>query len=186
MEALANAVLALDPGNRRGRGAARGSARRLQMTLMFCDLVGLDPARRPARPEDLTEILRGYRTACAEAVERYGGFIEDRRGDGLLVRFGYPRVHEDDARRAVLAGLEMVRLLGELALEVRIAVHTGLVVVDAGDVVGAAPNEVARLQAPAEPDAVLICGRDPRAGPAATSRSSRAGRSSCAASRGRS
>ena len=156
VEALANAVLALDPGNAEAEALLAGSARRLQMTLMFCDLVGSTQLADRLDPEDLTEILRGYRTACAEAVERYGGFIEDRQGDGLLVRFGYPRVHEDDARRAVLAGLEMVRLVGELALEVRIAVHTGVVVVDAGDVVGAAPNEVARLQATADPGVVLI------------------------------
>jgi class 3 adenylate cyclase len=149
-------VLALDPGNAAAERLLAGSARRLQMTLMFCDLVGSTQLADRLDPEDLTEILRGYRTACTEAVERYGGFIEDRQGDGLLVRFGYPRVHEDDARRAVLAGLEIVRRLGGLGLQARIAVHTGVVVVDAGDVIGAAPNEVARLQATAEPGVVLI------------------------------
>ncbi len=166
VRALAAAVLALAPGNAEAAALLDGSARRCQMTLMFCDVVGSTALADTRDPEEVTAILRHYRTVCSEAVDRYGGTIEDRRGDGLLIRFGYPLVHEDDARRAVLSGLEIVRGVRALApalqrefgteLHLRIAVHTGLVVLDRGEVVGAAANEAARLHALAEPDTVLI------------------------------
>ena len=105
--ALATAILALDPGHAEAQALLDGAARRLQMTLMFCDLVESTALTQVLDPEDLTDVLRAYRSACAGVVERYGGFIEDRQGDGLLVRFGYPSVHEDDARRGVLSGLEI-------------------------------------------------------------------------------
>jgi class 3 adenylate cyclase len=157
-QALASAVLALDPGNAEAEVLRDGSDQRCQMTLMFCDLVGSTALADQIDPEELSAILRDYRATCTAVIERYGGFIEDRKGDGLLVRFGYPWVHEDDARRAVLSGLEIVQAIGahELDLHLRIAVHTGLVVTDGGEVVGAAPNEAARLQSLAEPDTVLI------------------------------
>ena len=166
MRALATAVLALDPGNAEAQALVDGSARRCQMTLMFSDIVGSTAMSQTLDPEDMTELLREYRSICARGVERFGGFIEDRQGDGLLVRFGYPSVHEDDARRGVLSALEIVRevrrrspglrqALG-VELHVRVAVHTGMVVIDDGGVVGAAPNEAARLQSLAEPDGVLI------------------------------
>jgi tetratricopeptide (TPR) repeat protein len=106
----------------------------------------------------MSALLREYRRLCTSVIGRYGGFIEDRQGDGLLVRFGYPWVHEDDARRAVLTGLEIVRAMTghPSALQVRIAVHTGLVVLDGGEVVGATPNEAARLQGLAPPNTVVI------------------------------
>jgi class 3 adenylate cyclase len=157
-QALASAVLALDPGNTEAEVLRDGSDQRCQMTLMFCDLVGSTALADGIDPEELSAILRQYRSTCTAVIERYGGFIEDRKGDGLLVRFGYPWVHEDDARRAVLSGLEIVRAIREhpLALHLRIAVHTGLVVTEGGEVVGAAPNEAARLQSLADPDTVLI------------------------------
>jgi class 3 adenylate cyclase len=164
--ALATAILALDPHNAWARRVLDGSARRCQMTLMFCDIVGSTALSQTLDPEDMTDVLRRYRSVCARAVERFGGFIEDRQGDGLLVRFGYPSVHEDDARRGVHGALEIVRQLRREApalrrahgieLRVRIAVHTGMVVIDDGGIVGAAPNEAARLQTLAEPDTVLI------------------------------
>jgi class 3 adenylate cyclase len=156
--ALATAVLALDPGNEEAGELLDGSDQRCQMTLMFCDLVGSTALADAIDPEELSAILRDYRSACTDVIARYGGFIEDRKGDGLLVRFGYPWVHEDDARRAVLSGLEIVRAIRAHALDLhlRIGIHTGLVVIDGGEVVGAAPNEAARLQGLAEPDTVVI------------------------------
>ncbi|MDA0167084.1 AAA family ATPase [Solirubrobacter ginsenosidimutans] len=164
--AFATAVLALDPGNAQAQALLEGSARRCQMTMMFCDMVGSTALSQELDPEDLTEVLREYRSICAGAVEHYGGFIEDRQGDGLLVRFGYPNPHEDDARRGVLSGLEIVREIRRrgpalrralgVDLHVRIALHTGMVVIDDGGIVGAAPNEAARLQSLADPDVVLI------------------------------
>ena len=174
---------ALDPGNAEAEALLAGSARRLQMTLRLPR--GLDPTGRPAGPggPDGDPAPGHPHRLCGggRALRRVHRGPPGRRA----ARFGYPRVHEDDARRAVLAGLEMVRLLGEQALEVRIAVHTGVVVVDAGDVAGAAPNEVARLRPPRTPASRRSCTR-PTRWPVATSRCPSAGRSSCAASRGRS
>lgn len=156
--ALAGAALSLDPSNVEAAELLGGIDHRCQMTLMFCDLVGSTALADRIDPEEFSEILREYRSTCTEVIERFGGFIEDRKGDGLLVRFGYPWVHEDDARRAVLSGLEIVRAIGALDrdLHLRISVHTGLIVLDGGEVVGAAPNEAARMQTFAEPDTVVI------------------------------
>jgi class 3 adenylate cyclase/tetratricopeptide (TPR) repeat protein len=166
LRALASAVLALDPENAEAEALLAGSAERRQMTLMFCDVVGSTAIADARDPEDLSAIMRDHRTACADVVERFGGFIEDHQGDGMLVRFGYPEVHEDDARRAVLSGLEMVRAVRARArslqaehsieLRVRIAVHTDLVVLDGVGLVGATANEVSRLHALAQPDTVVI------------------------------
>src|SRR4051812_4759665 len=90
------AIQKLDPGNALAASLLDGSARHCQMTLMFCDLVGSTGLAEQLDPEDMSEVLRIYKTACAEVVERYGGFLEDRQGDGLLMRFGPPTVHEDD------------------------------------------------------------------------------------------
>ena len=156
--ALATAILALDPGNAEADAFLQGSDQRFQVTLMFCDLVGSTELADACDPEETSAILREYRLLCTGIIGRYGGFIEDRQGDGLLVRFGYPWVHEDDARRAVLSGLEIVRAVQAhpRGLRVRIAVHTGLVVLDAGEVMGATPNEAARIQGLASPDTVVI------------------------------
>jgi class 3 adenylate cyclase/tetratricopeptide (TPR) repeat protein len=166
LRALARAALALDPENAEAEALLAGSAERRQMTLMFCDVVGSTAIADARDPEDLSAIMRGHRTACAEVVARFGGFIEDHQGDGMLVRFGYPEVHEDDARRAVLSALEMVRVVRARArsldagpaikLRVRIAVHTDLVVLDGVGLVGATANEVSRLHDLAQPDTVVI------------------------------
>lgn len=156
--ALARATLALDPANPAAESLLEGCDQRMQVTLMFCDLVGSTPLADTCDPEEMSAILREYRLLCIGAIRRYGGFVEDRKGDGLLIRFGYPWVHEDDARRAVLSGLDVVSAIKAhpRGLHVRIAVHTGLVVLDGEEVVGAAPNEAPRLQALAPPDTVVI------------------------------
>jgi class 3 adenylate cyclase/tetratricopeptide (TPR) repeat protein len=160
------AIQKLDPGNGLAEALLDGSARHCQMTLMFCDLVGSTALAERLDPEDMSDVLRLYRTTCAEVAERYGGFLEDRQGDGVLMRFGPPTVHEDDPYRAVRTGLEILELMGTrapaverelgISLAVRIAVHTGMVLIDAGDIVGTTPNEAARLQSLAHPNEVLI------------------------------
>ncbi len=161
-----NAIRALDPHNAEATELLAGSARRFQMTLMFCDIVGSTAMADGRDPEEISDILRDYHRTCTAVVERFGGFVEDRQGDGMLVRFGYPEVHEDDARRAVLSGLEMIRVIrdraqrlgvdDDLALPLRVAVHTDLVVLDGDSVAGATANEAARLQSLAAPDTVVV------------------------------
>ena len=122
-------------------GAERGTpeAERRQLTVLFCDLVDSTPLSGRLDPEELREVVQAYQAACAEVIQRYDGHIAQYLGDGLLVYFGYPRAHEDDARRAVYTGLGMVEAIGTLnaqlaqnkgiRLAVRIGIHTGLVVV---------------------------------------------------------
>jgi class 3 adenylate cyclase/predicted ATPase len=145
-------------------------AERRQLTVIFCDLVGSTALSARLDPEDLREIIGAYHRAVAEIVAGFDGFVAKYMGDGILVYFGYPRAHEDDAERAVRAGLGVVDAVGRLdvksvTLQARIGIATGLVVV--GDligegsareqsVVGETPNLAARLQALAEPDAVVI------------------------------
>jgi class 3 adenylate cyclase/tetratricopeptide (TPR) repeat protein len=137
---------------------------------MFCDLVGSTELSGQLDPEELREIVRAYQAACAEVIARFDGYIAQYLGDGLLVYFGFPKAHDDDARRAVYAGLGIVHAVERLALgnarrvAVRIGVHTGLVVVGGvgtGDrqerlALGETPNIAARLQALAAPDSVVI------------------------------
>ena len=147
------------------------AAERRQLTVMFCDLVGSTTLSVGLDPEDLREIIGAYQRCCAVLVERNGGFVAKYMGDGVLAYFGYPRAHEDDAERAVRAGLALVEAVPKLAiaagspLQVRVGIATGLVVV--GDLIGAGaaqeqavvgetPNLAARLQAIAEPDTVVI------------------------------
>jgi class 3 adenylate cyclase/tetratricopeptide (TPR) repeat protein len=140
---------------------------RRQLTVLFCDLVGSTPLAARLDPEDWREVVRTYQRAASEVVTRFEGHVAQYLGDGLLVYFGYPQAHEDDAERAVRAGLAMVeatralnaRLEQEhgLQLAVRVGMHTGPVVVDAaGAVFGETPNVAARVQAVAEPDAVVL------------------------------
>ncbi len=156
--ALAAAVLSLDPDNAEAAALRAGADHRRRMTLMFCDLVGSTALADDLDPEELGAILREYRTTCSAVIERYGGFVEDCLGDGMLVLFGYPWVHEDDARRAVLSGLEILREIAAHALDLhlRIAVHTGLVVVEGHEIVGATANEASRIQSIAAPDTVVV------------------------------
>jgi class 3 adenylate cyclase/tetratricopeptide (TPR) repeat protein len=141
---------------------------------MFCDLVGSTPLAGNLDPETTRDVLLEYQDVSAAAVKRYDGHIANYWGDGLLVYFGYPRAHEDAARRALLAALEIVASVRRLSpeverrfgvrMQVRVAVHTGEVVVaDMGaggwiardDIVGPTPNLASRLQNEAEPDSVL-------------------------------
>src|SRR5580704_2604201 len=130
---------------------------------MFSDLVGSTALSARMDPEDLREVITAYQKCVAGTVERFGGFVAKYMGDGVLVYFGYPQAHEDDAERAVRAGLELVAAVGSLkavsSLQTRVGIATGLVVV--GDligtgsaqeqaVVGETPNLAARLQRIAE------------------------------------
>jgi class 3 adenylate cyclase len=144
-------------------------AERRQVTVMFSDLVGSTALSARMDPEDLREVISGYHKCVAETVQRFGGFVAKYMGDGVLVYFGYPQAHEDDAERAVRAELELVAAVGDLKthspLQTRVGIATGLVVV--GDLIGAGasqeqaivgetPNLAARLQGVAEPNSVVI------------------------------
>src|SRR5262249_16877 len=154
-------------------------AERRQLTVMFCDLVGSTPLAEQLDPEDLREVILAYQQTCAEQIRRFDGYLARYVGDGLLVYFGYPQAHEDDAPRAIRAGLgivaalpelntrlqQTVKSLGDFPLQVRIGIHTGLVVVgdmggggyrDPMAIVGETPNIAARLQGIAEPNTELI------------------------------
>src|SRR6516162_3212816 len=149
------------------------AAERRQLTVMFCDLVGSTALSVRFDPEELREEIRAYQNAVSSVVARYDGFVAKYMGDGVLVYFGYPRAHEDDAERAVRAGLEIAAAVTSLEtrgterLAVRIGIATGLVVV--GDlvgegsaqeqaVVGETPNLAARLQALAQPEQIVLAG----------------------------
>jgi class 3 adenylate cyclase len=149
--------------------ASQDAAERRQVTVVFSDLVGSTVLAARMDPEDLREIISAYQKCVAETVQRFGGFVAKYMGDGVLVYFGYPRAHEDDAERAVRAGLELIGAVSALKaaspLQTRVGIATGLVVV--GDligtgsaqeqaVVGETPNLAARLQGVAEPNTVVI------------------------------
>ena len=149
--------------------AAKDTAERRQVTVMFSDLVGSTALSARMDPEDLREVISAYQNSVAETVGRFGGFVAKYMGDGVLVYFGYPQAHEDDAERAVRAGLQLVTAIGDLkthaALQTRVGIATGLVVV--GDLIGSGasqeqaivgdtPNLAARLQGVAEPNSVVI------------------------------
>ncbi len=172
-------------------------AERRQLTVMFCDLVGSTALSEQLDPEDLREVVRAYQETCTAVIRRYEGHLAQHLGDGLLVYFGYPAAHEDDAARAVRASLEIIKTLrqqvpsplrgegqgegekltplqntphpsplpqGARGLQVRIGIHTGLVVI--GEIgssekreilaLGETPNIAARVQGIAEPDTVII------------------------------
>src|SRR5271168_2120330 len=126
------------------------TAERRQVTVMFSDLVGSTALSARMDPEDLREVISAYQKCVAETVGRFGGFVAKYMGDGVLIYFGYPQAHEDDAERAVQAGLELVATVSDLkthaALRTRVGIATGLVVV--GDLIG---SGVAQEQA--RPDA---------------------------------
>ena len=151
-------------------GVGAGDAERRQLSVMFCDLVGSTELSLRLDPEDLREVISAYQRCVGETIGRFEGFVAKYMGDGVLVYFGYPHAHEDDAERAVRAGLGVIDAVGRLdvksiTLQARIGIATGLVVV--GDligsgesqergVVGETPNLAARLQALAAPGAVVI------------------------------
>ena len=147
----------------------KDSAERRQVTVMFSDLVGSTALSARMDPEDLREVIAAYHKCAAETVRRFGGFVSQYLGDGVLVYFGYPQAHEDDAERAVRAGLELMTAVTALktraTLQTRVGIATGLVVVgdlmDAGHVqergiIGETPNLAARLQGLAAPNSVVI------------------------------
>jgi class 3 adenylate cyclase len=147
----------------------RDDAERRQLTVMFTDLVGSTALSTKLDPEDLRSVIGAYHKCVAETVARFEGFVAKYMGDGVLVYFGYPQAHEDDAERAVRAGLALIEAIGKLRvqepLRVRIGIATGLVVV--GDIVGSGeaqergvvgetPNLAARLQGIAAPNTIVI------------------------------
>jgi class 3 adenylate cyclase/predicted ATPase len=149
--------------------APEDRAERRQVTVMFSDLVGSTALSARMDPEDLREVISAYQNSVAESVGRFGGFVAKYMGDGVLVYFGYPLAHEDDAERAVRAGLQLVTAVGDLkthaALQTRVGIATGVVVV--GDLIGSGasqeqaivgdtPNLAARLQGVANPNRVVI------------------------------
>jgi class 3 adenylate cyclase len=179
---LAGAVLALSPDNAAARALLdRASAQttidgeRRQLTVMFCDVVGSTTLSREHDAEVVREVLRTYQSTCDQAVRRYEGRISRYVGDGVLAYFGHPVAHEDDARRAVKAGLDLlealrpvteeVRARYEVELAIRVAVHTGVVVLgdmgteitpDRDAIVGDTPNLASRLQDHAAPGTLVI------------------------------
>src|SRR5271165_3255561 len=138
-------------------------AERRHVTVMFADLVGSTALSTGMDPEDLREVFAAYARCAAETVRKFGGVVARYMGDGVLVYFGYPQAHEDDAERAVRAGLELITAVAELEThvpqQIRVGIATGLVVVGhliPSGVVGETPNRAARLQAIAEPNTVVI------------------------------
>jgi class 3 adenylate cyclase len=149
--------------------AAHDTAEHRQVTVMFSDLVGSTALSARMDPEDLREVISAYQKCVAQTVSSFGGFVAKYMGDGVLIYFGYPQAHEDDAERAVRAGLELIAAVSALKasvpLKTRVGIATGMVVV--GDligtgsaqelaVVGETPNLAARLQSIAEPNMVVI------------------------------
>jgi class 3 adenylate cyclase len=168
---LLEAIAALHEGGKpvAADAAPAGEAERRQLAVMFCDLIGSTELSARLDPEDLREVIGAYHRCVAETVGGFDGFVAKYMGDGVLVYFGYPQAHEDDAERAVRSGLALIDGIGRLKssepLRVRIGLATGLVVV--GDLIGAGaaqeqavvgetPNLAARLQGLAEPNALLI------------------------------
>src|SRR6516225_7884246 len=149
--------------------ALHDTAERRQVTVMFSDLVGSTALSARMDPEDLREVISGYQKCVTETVGRFGGFVAKYLGDGVLIYFGYPQAHEDDAERAVRAGLELVAAVGDLkthtALQTRVGIATGMVVVGGliergasqqQSIVGETPNLAACLQGISEPSSVVI------------------------------
>src|SRR5262249_37251476 len=149
-------------------------AERRQLTVLFCDLRDSTRLASQLDPEDLREVVRAYQATCAEVIQQFAGYIAQYLGDGLLVYFGYPHAHDDDAQGAVRTGLGMVEAMQTLntrlereqgiRLAVRVGIHTGLVVIGAMGgrgrqeqlALGETPNIAARLQGLAAPDTVVI------------------------------
>jgi class 3 adenylate cyclase/predicted ATPase len=148
-----------------------GEAERRQVSVMFCDLAASTALSTQLDPEDYRELIRAYQDTCADVVRRFDGFLARFMGDGLLIYFGWPQAHEDDAERAINTALGIIAAVKSLAaskaapLSVRVGIATGRVVVgdivgegaaQEADIFGEAPNLAARLQAIAEPNAVVV------------------------------
>jgi class 3 adenylate cyclase len=151
--------------------AAASKAERRHLTVLFCDLVGSTGIAVELDPEDLSDVIRNFEDTCARVIKHFGGCIGRFMGDGLLVYFGYPQAHEDDAERAVRAGLDIVAKVSQLLLpsgeplQVRVGIATGLVVIgeticegpaQEQAVFGETPNLAAHLQQLAAPNSVLV------------------------------
>ena len=155
------AELAPKPKSPRSRARPQDGERR-QVTVMFADLVGSTALATGMDPEDLREVFAAYSRCAEETVTRFGGTVAQYMGDGIVAYFGYPHAHEDDADRAVRAGLELIAAVAGLKTRIpqqlRIGIATGVVVV--GDltpsIVGETPNLAARLQTIAKPNMVVI------------------------------
>jgi class 3 adenylate cyclase/tetratricopeptide (TPR) repeat protein len=161
-------ALAAPPTTPPPAGLTQGAERR-QLTVMFCDLVGSTALAERLDPEELRDLMQTYRKACGDVAARYEGHVAQYLGDGLMIYFGWPRAHEDDAERGVRAALEMVQAVHRLSttetLAVRIGLATGPVVVgdaakeshtEATLAVGETPNLAARLQGLAGTNQVVI------------------------------
>lgn len=143
-------------------------AERRQLTVMFCDMVGSTSLAEHLDPEELRELLQTYRKSCSDAAERYDGHVAQYLGDGLMIYFGWPIAHEDDAERGVRAALDMIDAVKAIAaahpIAIRVGLATGPVVVgdaqqdnmEARLAVGETPNLAARLQALADANQVII------------------------------
>jgi len=157
-------------------GPATPDAERRQLTVLFCDLVDSTRLSSQLDPEEYRDMVRVYQRVCTDVIQRYDGHIAQLLGDGLLVYFGYPQAHEDDAQRAVRTALGILAAMDDLytrlshapgrTLAVRLGIHTGLVVVGAmGEqgrhehlALGETPNIAARIQGLAQPNTVAISG----------------------------
>ena len=149
---------------------AEPAGERRHLTVMFCDLVGSTALSEQLDPEDLQSLVRTYQQVSAQVIERYEGYIAQYLGDGLLIYFGYPAAHEDDAARSIRAGLEILEALHQAQsqfpqpVQVRVGIHTGPVVLGQMGggrrheqlALGETPNIAARLQGVAQPDEVVI------------------------------
>ncbi|MGE8942442.1 AAA family ATPase [Leptospira interrogans] len=163
------------PGRRAEQQDVRTAGRR-QLTVLFSDLVNSTLLSRELDPEDLREVLSDYQIICTKSIERYGGFVAQYLGDGILAYFGQPLAHEDDAERAVRAGLKLIQRIEELGhrlgreknikVNIRVGIATGLVFVGAvpglkaamdNNAVGEAPNLAAKLQSLAQPNTIVVC-----------------------------
>ena len=140
---LADAVPATLEPTKRAELKPQDTAERRQVTVMFSDLVGSTALSARMDPEDLREVISAYQKCVADTVQRFEGFVAKYMGDGVLIYFGYPQAHEDDAERAVRAGLELVASVGALkslaVLRTRVGIATGLVVV--GDLIGSGASQ---------------------------------------------
>lgn len=167
------AALGPDAPATSGPDESPDAAERRQLTVMFCDLADSTRLAAALDPEDLRELNRAYRKLCTGIIQRYDGYVARYMGDGVLVYFGYPRAHEDDAARAVRSGLDITAGAAGLAsaqaatgpVAVRVGIATGPVVVgeligegaaQEHDVVGETPNLAARLQSLALPNSVVV------------------------------
>lgn len=168
---LASEQTSLSPDTNSAQFVPSGEAERRQLTVMFCDLIGSTELSELLDPEDLQKVTSIYQDLCAKAIERYEGFVARYMGDGVLAYFGYPTAHEDDAERAINAGLSLVesvktvQLPVEVDFQIRVGIATGPVVV--GDIIGkgisreisvtgTTPNLAARLQSVADHNSIIV------------------------------